>query len=66
MKKNMGKIDRIVRLVIALVLLAFTLTGQITGTPAVVITIAAVVLLLTGLLGLCPLYIPAKISTQKK
>ena len=66
MKKNMGKLDRILRSVIAVVLLAFTLTGQIGGTPAVVLTIIAVVLLLTGLLGFCPIYVPAKISTQKK
>ena len=66
MKYNMGKIDRVLRAVIGLVLLALTLTGQISGTTALVLAIVAVVFLLTSLVGLCPLYMPFKISTKKE
>jgi hypothetical protein len=66
MKKNMGKVDRILRAVVGIVLLAFIWTGQISGTLGVVLTVVAVVLLVTSILGFCPLYVPVKISTQKK
>lgn len=66
MKKNMGVIDRIIRAVLALVVLVLYLTNQITGTAAIILGIIAVIFLLTSLFGVCPLYIPFKISTRKK
>ncbi|MBD3414364.1 MAG: DUF2892 domain-containing protein, partial [Candidatus Aminicenantes bacterium] len=42
------------------------LTNQISGTAAIVLGIVAVIFLLTSLVGLCPLYLPFKISTKKK
>jgi len=66
MKKNMGWVDRIIRTVLALVVIVLYLTNQITGTAAIVLGIIAVVFLLTSLFGVCPLYIPFKISTMKK
>lgn len=66
MKRNMGYLDRIIRIVIAGVIVVLNLTGKIQGTLNLVLVILAVILLLTSLFGLCPLYIPAKISTNKK
>jgi len=66
MKKNMGLIDRILRIAFAVVILILYLTGSLYGTAAVVLGVIAVVFLLTGLLGFCPLYVPLKISTRKK
>ena len=62
----MGLIDRILRIAFAVVILILYLTGSLYGTAAVVLGVIAVVFLLTGLLGFCPLYVPLKISTRKK
>lgn len=66
MKKNMGTIDRIIRTAIAAVAIVLILTGQVTGTVAVVLGIVAIVFLLTSLLGWCPIYVPLGISTRKE
>jgi len=66
MKKNMGTIDRIIRVVLALVVGILYLAGQITGTAAIVLGVFAVVFLLTSAVGFCPLYVPLGISTLKK
>lgn len=66
MKRNMGYLDRIIRIVIAGVIVVLNLTGKIHGTLNLVLVILAVILLLTSLVGFCPLYVPFKISTNKK
>ena len=66
MQKNMGTIDRIIRFGLAAVVVVLYLTGQITGTAAIVLGIIAVVFLITSLIGFCPLYVPLKLSTIGK
>ena len=66
MEKNMGFIDKLIRIIIAVVIAVFYFTGQITGSAAIVFGIIAVVFILTSIIGICPLYIPFKISTKKK
>ena len=66
MKKNMGTIDRVTRVVIALVIAVLYFTGQISGTAAIILGILAVVFLLTSLVSTCPLYMPFGLSTRKK
>ena len=66
MKKNMGTIDRIIRVVLALVVGILYLAGQITGMAAIILGVFAVVFLLTSAVGFCPLYVPLGISTIKK
>ncbi|HOJ99852.1 MAG TPA: DUF2892 domain-containing protein [Termitinemataceae bacterium] len=66
MKQNMGLVDRLVRVVLALVVGVLVLTGQLTGVAAVILGIFAVVFLLTSAVGFCPLYVPLGISTKKK
>lgn len=65
MKQNMGAADRIIRLVIAAVIAVLFFTHVITGTLAVVLGIIGIVFVLTSIVGLCPLYLPFKISTKK-
>jgi hypothetical protein len=65
MTKNMGTVDRIIRILLAVVIIALYATGQITGTAAIVLGIIAVVFLLTGLIGFCPAYLPLGIKTTK-
>jgi len=66
MKKNMGTIDRIIRIILAIVVVILYMTGSISGTAAIILGILAVVFVLTSLIGFCPLYVPFKISTIKK
>lgn len=66
MKKNMGTLDRIIRTILAVVIIVLYLTGQISGTAAIVLGIIAVIFLLTSLLGFCPVYVPLGISTRKE
>jgi hypothetical protein len=59
MKRNVGGVDRIVRIVIGLVLvvLGFTTIGWWGAFAAIP--------LLTGALGWCPLYVPFNFATRK-
>lgn len=65
MNKNMGLIDRIIRLLVVLLIAIFYFTGQISGTATIILGIVAVAFLVTGLLGWCPIYAPFGISTKK-
>lgn len=66
MIKNMGTIDRIIRIAAAIGVAILYAAGLISGTTAVVLGFFAVVFLATSFLGFCPLYLPLKISTRKK
>ena len=65
MKKNMGTVDRVVRLILAGAVLVLYLTGVISGTIAIILGALAVVWVVTSLLGFCPLYLPFQISTRR-
>lgn len=56
MKANMGSIDRIIRLIIAVILAAFYFTDTITGITAIIFLAIAAVFTLTSLFSFCPLY----------
>jgi len=66
MTRNMGNSDRIIRPLIAVILAALVLTGQITGTWAIVVAIAAAIFLVTSLVGFCPLYRLLGMNTCRK
>jgi uncharacterized membrane protein YtjA (UPF0391 family) len=66
MKKNMGTIDRILRILLAVVAGALSFTGRLTGTAAVITGIFAVIFLVTSSVGFCPAYTPFGNSTLKK
>jgi len=65
MKKNVGQIDRIIRVALAVLVGILYFTGVISGTWAIILGILAVVLLVTGLVGTCPLYMLLGTSTKK-
>lgn len=65
MKKNMGSIDRAIRIVVAIVLIALYATGVITGVWGIVSLVLAVVFILTSLVSTCPLYLPFGIRTNR-
>ncbi|HPX36922.1 MAG TPA: DUF2892 domain-containing protein [Mycobacterium sp.] len=66
MKKNMGTIDRGLRVALAALVLVLFLTHAISGTAAIILGAVAVVFLLTSFVGVCPAYMPLGISTIKK
>jgi len=66
MNKNMGTADRLIRTVLALIVIALYFTGQISGLTAIILGIFAVIFLLTSIISFCPLYVPLKLSTRKK
>jgi hypothetical protein len=66
MPRNLGLIDRILRLVFAAFIATLVLSGTIQGTLALILSIFAGVFVLTSLLAFCPLYFPFKLSTLKK
>jgi hypothetical protein len=64
--KNMGTLDRVIRLAaVAAVIGAYGL-GLIGGTLALVLGGVAVVLLLTSLTATCPAYMPFGLSTRRR
>ena len=63
MKKNMGKTDRIIRVVIAVIIAGLYYGGYISGTLGLVLLILAAVFVLTSLVSFCPLYVPLGLST---
>jgi hypothetical protein len=66
MKKNMGKLDRGIRIIAAVVIAVLYFGDQISGILGAVLGVIALILLLTSLVGYCPLYVPLKIATVKK
>lgn len=66
MKQNMGTIDRVIRVILAILVLVLYLAGSISGTAAIILGIFAVIFFLTSLIGFCPLYVLLKISTKKQ
>jgi hypothetical protein len=65
-KKNMGSVDRIVRLVLVALVAVLYFMNVISGTLALVLGVLAVVFLITSLVSFCPLYTLFGISTNKK
>ena len=56
MKKNMGKPDRIIRIILAIVMSTLAMTGLVTGTLAIILLAVAGIFLLTSIVSMCPLY----------
>lgn len=66
MLKNIGKSDKLIRIVVAFLLLSIVQFLDITGTLSVVLMGLSLVFLVTSFLNLCPLYLPFGINTCKK
>jgi hypothetical protein len=66
MKKNMGSLDKIIRILIAITVVILFYMNVISGTLALVLSVFAIILLITSFVNFCPLYLPFGISTRKK
>lgn len=65
MKKNMGDIDINIRKVLGIVAI-FLAIFVTTGVWDIVLYVIGGIMIITALVGVCPLYIPFGISTRKK
>lgn len=66
LNKNMGTLDRIIRLVIAAVIAVLYFTGNLSGLAAIILGILAVIFVVTSLVSFCPTYLPFGLSTRKQ
>jgi hypothetical protein len=66
MKKNMGTIDKAIRILVAVTIAILFFTELLTGTLGIILLVLAAVFVLTSLISFCPLYIPLGINTWKK
>lgn len=66
MKKNIGSVDRFIRILVAVLITILYFTNQISGTVAIVLGVLAIVFVATSFMRFCPLYLPFGISTNKK
>lgn len=66
MARNMGSLDRVVRLVAAVVLVVGALLAGAGTTLGVVLLVVAAVLAVTAAVGFCPLYRLLGLSTRPR
>jgi hypothetical protein len=65
MKTNESGLDRIIRGVLGIVLLALYFAHVVTGGLGILFIVLGAVALLTGVVGFCPLYALLKLRTNK-
>ncbi|CAM1358967.1 conserved hypothetical protein [Tenacibaculum sediminilitoris] len=65
MKKNMGKTDKALRTLVALIIAALSYFNVITGVFSYVLLVFAIILLVTSFINFCPLYTLFGINTCK-
>jgi len=66
MKKNIGTIDRVIRILLAVLFVVLYFTNVVSGVLGIVLLALAAIFVVTSILGICPLYILLGLSTGKK
>ncbi|WP_439153420.1 YgaP family membrane protein [Winogradskyella sp.] len=66
MKKNMGSLDKGIRIVIAIAISLLYYFDVIQGTLAYILMAFAIIFLLTSFISFCPLYTPFGWNTCKR
>lgn len=64
MKKNMGTLDKAVRILVAILIGVLYLQNEISGTTAIVLLVLAGIFIVTSFMSFCPLYLPFGINTK--
>jgi len=62
----MGKTDKMIRLILAAVIVVLLFTDLLSGTLGIIFFILAVIFVVTSLISFCPLYALFGISTTPK
>lgn len=55
-EKNVGMIDRVIRILLGIVLLYIFVVNMITAPWSYLVALIGLILLVTGIVGTCPLY----------
>jgi hypothetical protein len=66
MKKNIGTIDRVIRILIAVVAVVLYLTNVISGTTGIILLALSAIFVVTSILSFCPIWKALGVSTRKK
>jgi hypothetical protein len=66
MKKNVGKIDKVIRIVFAIAVITLFLTNVISGVLGMVLLAVSAILVITSIVGICPLYIVMGLNSVEK
>ena len=66
MKMNIGNINRIIRILLALIVILLYFTQQISGTIEIVGLVLSGIFILNSLIGFCPWNLPFGLYTCKK
>ncbi len=66
MKKNMGTVDKVIRILVAVIVVVLFFTHVISGVLAIILLALSAIFVITSLLSFCPLYLPFGLSTRKK
>jgi quinol-cytochrome oxidoreductase complex cytochrome b subunit len=66
MKKNLNAIDRVIRILLAVVFVVLFVTNTVTGTLGIILLVLAAVFALTSFISFCPLYWSVGISSLAK
>jgi len=66
MKKNMGTVDKSIRIFVAAIIAVLCIKEVITGILAIVLMVVAVMFVVTSFISVCPLYPFLGINTRKK
>jgi len=62
----MGTIDKVIRILVAVVVVILFFTHVISGVVAIILLAVSAIFVLTSLISFCPLYLPFGINTGKK
>ena len=66
MKKNVGTVDKVIRILIAVTVVVLYFTHVISGALAIILLIVAAILAVTGLVSICPIWLALGLNTNKK
>ena len=64
MKRNIGTIDKVIRILVAVAIAVLFFTNVITGTLGIVLMALGAIFLITGLVSICPIYLLLGLSTS--
>lgn len=66
MKKNLGILDKVIRLILAAFFIYLYFSGTLTGVIGIILLVLAGIFILTSLVSFCPFYSLIGVSTSKK
>jgi hypothetical protein len=66
MKANIGSLDKVIRIFLAIVFAMLYITKLVEGTVSIILLVVGGVLLLTSIINFCPLYAIMGLNSNKK